>query len=70
MENTEDGLGDVDMNCSAISFDNLTILREFGNIANLVRLVFFGDSFLAPEVLLLKGTMLQNNMKKSNISHY
>lgn len=30
-------VSDIDMNNSEITFENLTILKEFGNIVNLVR---------------------------------
>lgn len=36
-EKVEDHASDVEMNNSEITFDNLTILKEFGNIVNLVR---------------------------------
>lgn len=36
-EQVEDHVSDVDLNNSEIAFDNLTILKEFGNIVNLVR---------------------------------
>lgn len=36
-EKVKDHVSDVDMNGSEIAFDNLTILKEFGNIVNLVR---------------------------------
>lgn len=35
----EDQTSDVDMNNSELAFDNLTILKEFSNIANLVKYV-------------------------------
>lgn len=39
-EQVEDQISDVDMNNSELAFDNLTILKEFSNIASLVKYVF------------------------------
>lgn len=36
-EKTENQISDADMSRSEVTFDNLTILKEFSNIANLVR---------------------------------
>lgn len=56
MENSADRLEDADnTNATAITFDNLTILKEFGNIANLVRFVFeyfYSISYCSVNVLL------------------
>lgn len=38
-DKVEDVANDVEMNSSEIIFDNFTILKEFGNIVNLVRQV-------------------------------
>lgn len=42
-EQVEDKIGDVDMSNSEMMFDNLTILKEFSNIVNIVRYEFFYD---------------------------
>lgn len=56
--------GGVDMNSSDMAFDNLTILKEFGNIANLVRDEDFLDTVPKAKLKRVKWLPMFNCLKQ------
>ncbi|KAG7302085.1 hypothetical protein JYU34_013545 [Plutella xylostella] len=65
MENSADRIEDADnTNATAITFDNLTILKEFGNIANLVRETDFLETVPKAKLRRLKWVQMFNCLKQ------
>ncbi|XP_022826583.1 uncharacterized protein LOC111356453 [Spodoptera litura] len=63
-EKVEDHASDVEMNNSEITFDNLTILKEFGNIVNLVRNEDFLETVPKAKLKRVKWMPMFNCLKQ------
>ncbi|XP_013196429.1 uncharacterized protein LOC106139514 [Amyelois transitella] len=57
--------GDEDMNSSGITFDNLTILKEFSNIADLVRIEDFLETVPKAKLRRVKWIPMFNCLKQA-----
>ncbi|XP_075976654.1 uncharacterized protein LOC142976926 [Anticarsia gemmatalis] len=63
-EQVENHISDVDMNNTEIAFDNLTILKEFGNIVNLVRNEDFLETVPKAKLRRVKWMPMFNCLKQ------
>ncbi|KAL0878846.1 hypothetical protein ABMA27_003866 [Loxostege sticticalis] len=63
-EQIEDQTSDVDMNNSELAFDNLTILKEFSNIANLVKNEDFLETVPKAKLRRVKWVPMFNCLKQ------
>ncbi|KAJ8719626.1 hypothetical protein PYW08_011801 [Mythimna loreyi] len=64
MGEKEDLINDVDLNGSEITFDNFTILKEFGNIINLVRNEDFLETVPKAKLRRVKWMPMFNCLKQ------
>ncbi|CAD0197792.1 unnamed protein product [Chrysodeixis includens] len=63
-EQVENHVSDIDMNNSEITFENLTILKEFGNIVNLVRNEDFLETVPKAKLRRVKWMPMFNCLKQ------
>ncbi|RVE46746.1 hypothetical protein evm_008609 [Chilo suppressalis] len=63
-EQAEEQLNDVDMDNSELTFDNLTILKEFSNIVNLVKNEDFLDTVPKAKLRRVKWVPMFNCLKQ------
>ncbi|XP_072931795.1 uncharacterized protein [Epargyreus clarus] len=63
-ENFEDQIADANMNNSQLAFDNLTILKEFSNIVNLVRNEDFLETVPKAKLRRVKWVPMFNCLKQ------
>ncbi|CAG9788193.1 unnamed protein product [Diatraea saccharalis] len=63
-EQVEEQLNDVDMDNSELTFDNLTILKEFSNIANLVKNEDFLETVPKAKLRRVKWVPMFNCLKQ------
>ncbi|CAH2090385.1 unnamed protein product [Euphydryas editha] len=63
-EKTENQISDANMSSSEVTFDNLTILKEFSNIANIVRNEDFLETVPKAKLRRVKWVLMFNCLKQ------